>query len=156
LNGNWFSVGTGASTTVVLSNMSDNDPAAWETFAAGLASPTVGVLTYAYRYPVGGAGFTSDDADDAVRDLNGAVAYARQRAPGTRLVLIGASLGGMAVAKRAKALDADAVVIIGAPNRRPEFALRVTDAEIAGSPIRAPRTARNCSARRTRTRCSGC
>src|SRR6188474_1775374 len=79
LHGTWFAVGADASTTVVLSNVCDNDPAAWETFAAQLARPSIAVLTYAYRYPVGGAGFTSSYADDAVRDLNGAVAYARQR-----------------------------------------------------------------------------
>jgi fermentation-respiration switch protein FrsA (DUF1100 family) len=138
LSGKWFGGGPGASTTVVLSNMSDNDAAAWEAFAAEFATPDVGVLTYSYSYSYrGGPDFISADADTAVRDLNGAVAYVRQRVPKARLVLIGASLGGMAVAKRAAALDADAVVIIGSPNRRPEFALRVTDAEMAA--VTAPK-----------------
>jgi dienelactone hydrolase len=132
LSGKWFGGGPRASTTVVLSNMSDNNPAAWERFAAELATPDVGVLTYSYSYSYrGGPDFISADADAAVRDLNGAVAYARQRAAGSRLVLVGASLGGMAVAKRAAALHADAVVVIGSPNRRPEFDLRVTNAEVA-------------------------
>ena len=54
-----------------------------------------------------------------------------------RLVLVGASLGGMAVAKRAAALAAAAVVIVGAPPGRSAFALRVSDAEMAA--VTAPK-----------------
>ena len=123
-------------TIVVLSNMGDNDPEPWDRFAAGLAIPGVRVLTYAYRYPTRSRSFTSANADEAVRDLTGAVAFARQQGA-SRLVLVGASLGGMAVAKTAAAAQADAVVIMSAPNRRTEFDLQVTDADIAA--VAAPK-----------------
>jgi pimeloyl-ACP methyl ester carboxylesterase len=132
LNGRWYGDG---STAVVLANMSDNDPAAWDAYAPELAGSGVSVLTFSYRY-AGGRGFSSDDADNAVRDLEAAVAYTLSRGA-ERLVLVGASLGGMAVAKLADPVGADAVIILGAPNRRSEFALRVTDAEMAA--ITAPK-----------------
>ena len=126
----------GGPTFVVLANMSDNDPVPWDRFGGTVAGPGIAVLTFAYRYPTRPRSFTSANADEAVLDLTGAIAFARQQGP-IRLVLIGASLGGMAVAKTAAAARADAVVIIGAPNRRIEFDLQVTDRDIAA--ITAPK-----------------
>lgn len=117
-------------TAVILSNMGDNDARPWEAFAPSLASSGYLVLTYSYRYPRGAAGFDADDAAGAVADLRGAAAYAR-RIGATRLVLIGASLGGILTGKLAGELDATAMVILSAPPELTAYGLTVTPAELA-------------------------
>jgi uncharacterized protein len=120
--------GTGR-TGVVLSNMGDNDPAAWERFAPDLAGQRYTVLTYVYRYPARPRSLTPEMARGALADLRGAAAYLRSRGA-TRIVLIGASLGGMVTAKAARGTRADAVVIIAAPADRPDFDLSVVQADL--------------------------
>jgi uncharacterized protein len=120
--------GAGA-TGVVLSNMGDNDPAAWERFAPSLAAAGYPVLTYAYRYPARPRSLTPEMARGALADVAGAAAYLRSRGA-TRIVLIGASLGGMVTAKAAKGTRADAVAIIAAPADRPDFDLSVAPADL--------------------------
>jgi uncharacterized protein len=128
--------GTG-STAVVLSNMGDNDPAAWEGFAPTLADAGYTVLTYAYRYPVRTANLDAAKASGAVDDLAGAVTFLRQQGA-QRLILIGASLGGMATAKLGAGVRADAVVVIASPgDRQAAFQLRIEPAELTA--ITAPK-----------------
>ena len=95
LSGRVFGTGT---TAVVLSNMGDNDPGPWEHFAPLLAARGYTVLTYSYRYPLDTASFTPAMAAGTVPDLEGAIAYARAGGA-QRLVLVGASLGGITVGK---------------------------------------------------------
>jgi fermentation-respiration switch protein FrsA (DUF1100 family) len=121
--------GTGA-TGVVLSNMGDNDPAAWEGFAPYLAGEGYAVLTYTYRFPARPRSLTNEMARAAWDDLLGAVAFLRSRGS-TRIVLIGASLGGMVTAKAAGPERADAVAIIAAPADRPDFGFSVATADLA-------------------------
>jgi len=110
--------------------MGDNDPAAWESFAPTVAARGYAVLTYSYRYPIRTPSLTAAMARGAVDDLRGAVTFVRARGA-SRVVLIGASLGGMATAKVAGAQKADAAVVIAAPADRPDFDLRVDDAEVS-------------------------
>jgi fermentation-respiration switch protein FrsA (DUF1100 family) len=117
-------------TGVVLSNMGDNDPAAWDAFAPILADRGYTVLTYSFRYPVRPTAFTRDLAAATVTDLRAAVALMRGRGA-TRLVLIGASLGGMATAKVAGSVHADAVAIISAPADLPGYGFAVDPGELA-------------------------
>jgi uncharacterized protein len=134
LTGRVYGNGT---TAVVLSNMGDNDPTAWEGFAPTLADAGYTVLSYAYRYPVRTANLDAAKASGAVDDLAGAAAYVRQQGA-RRLVLVGASLGGMATAKLAARLRADAVVVIASPgDRQAAFQLRVEPAELTA--ITAPK-----------------
>jgi esterase/lipase len=79
---------------------------------------------------------TAPMARQAVDDLRGAVAFARAQGA-TRVILIGASLGGMLTAKVAGALAVDGAVIMAAPADRRDFDLRVEDAELAA--IAAPK-----------------
>jgi esterase/lipase len=123
--------GAGA-TGVVLSNMGDNDPAAWERFAPYLAGEGYTVLTYTYRYPARPRSLTPEMAIGALNDAVGAAAYLRSRGA-SRIVLIGASLGGMVTAKAARSARAEGVVIIAAPADRPDFDLSVTDSDLAGT-----------------------
>lgn len=117
-------------TAVVLSNMGDNDPVAWDAFAPMLAARGYAVLTYSFRYPVRTTTFTAELAAATVTDLRGAVTLMRHRGA-TRLVLIGASLGGMATAKVAGGAGADAVAILSAPPDLPAYQFAVDPAELA-------------------------
>jgi uncharacterized protein len=131
--GRLFGAGTSA---VVLSNMGDNDAADWERFAPALAAKGYAVLTYSYRYPPGSRSLTAEMARGAVDDLRGAVGFVRARGA-QRVVLIGASLGGMATAKAAGALAVDGIVVMAAPADRPDFEMRVDAAELAA--VAAPK-----------------
>jgi len=127
LHGKLF--GTG-STTVVLSNMGDNDPGPWERFGPLLVAKGYAVLTYSFRYPTHTNHFTPTMAVQTVPDLRGAVAFARQQGA-RRIVLIGASLGGITVGKLAATTRATSVVIISAEQDLVGYGLTVTPAELA-------------------------
>ncbi len=117
--------------------MGDNDPTAWEGFAPTLADAGYTVLTYAYRYPTRSSNLDATMARGAVDDLAGAVTFLRQQGS-RRLILIGASLGGMATAKLAARVRADAVVVIASPgDRQAAFQLRIEPAELTA--ITAPK-----------------
>jgi dienelactone hydrolase len=128
LTGKVFGTGT---TAVVLSNMGDNDPGPWEEFAPTLASRGYLVLTYRFRYTA--RSFTDQMARDTVPDLRGAVAYVRSLGA-TRVVLMGASLGGLTVGKVAGSVGAAASVVLSSPadlSTYGQYTLAVSDAELA-------------------------
>ena len=129
LSGQWWLGGRGP-TVVVMSNMGDNDPDAWNPLLGKLLDHGYPVLTYSFRYPRTAAP-TAEQIAATVTDLQGAVAFAHSRGA-TRLVLIGASLGGMATAKVAGTARAVAVVIIASPPDLPEFRFAVEASELAG------------------------
>src|SRR5258705_9492452 len=117
-------------TTVILSNMGDNDPVPWEAFAPLLADRGYTVLSYSFRYPMNTNSFTAAYATATVPDLQGAIAYARGHGA-QRIVLIGASLGGITVGKVAAAAHAACVVIVSAEQDLSDYGLTVTPAELA-------------------------
>jgi pimeloyl-ACP methyl ester carboxylesterase len=127
LHGTLFGQG---STTVVLSNMGDNDPGPWQAFAPLLVAKGYAVLTYSFRYPPYTNHFTPTMAEQTVPDLQGAVAFARQQGA-ARIVLIGASLGGITVGVVAAASRATSVVIMAAEQDLVGYGLAVTPAELA-------------------------
>ena len=123
------SYGTG-STVVILSNMGDNDPGPWNGFAPVLAARGYQVLTYSFRYPLRTNAFIPAYAEGTVPDLLGAVAYVRANGA-TRIVLIGASLGGITVGKVGARAGAAAVVIMSAEQDLSAYGLVVSPAELA-------------------------
>jgi esterase/lipase len=127
--------GTGA-TALILSNMGDNDPTAWEGEAPRFAEEGYLVLTYGFRYPSHTNRFTAAMANQTVDDLQAAVAFVRTRGAET-IVLVGASLGGMATAKVAARIQPAAVVVISSPADLLEFDFQVTVDELAA--ITAPK-----------------
>ena len=117
-------------TAVVLANMGDNDMSGWDTFAPALAARGFTVLTFSYRYAVGARGFSAADAAASVTDLQAAIAYARQHGA-TKIVLIGASLGGMATSKVAGATAAAAAVLMASRLDLSDYGFRVSEQELA-------------------------
>jgi pimeloyl-ACP methyl ester carboxylesterase len=117
-------------TTVVLSNMGDNDPAPWQQFAPLLAAQGVTVLTYSFRYPAYTNSFTPTMAEQTVPDLTGAIAYTRSQGA-QKIVLIGASLGGITTGKVAATAHPASFVIMSAEQDLVGYGLAVTPAELA-------------------------
>jgi pimeloyl-ACP methyl ester carboxylesterase len=119
--------GTGP-TAVVLSNMGDNNISEWEGFAPALAARGFTVLSYSYRYTSGR--FTAADANASVADLTAAIAHVRQGGA-TKVVLIGASLGGMAASKVAGGAQVTAVVLMASRLDLSDFGFTVSEGELA-------------------------
>lgn len=112
------------STAVILSNMGDNSSAAWEKFAPSLAGVTV--YTYEFRH----ANFARSTVADTVIDLIAVAGHARNQGA-TKVILIGASLGGMASVKAAAPVGAAGVVVIASPWDIPQFDYAITAQELA-------------------------
>ncbi len=121
-------VGSG-DTVVVLANMGDNDPTAWEPLVGPLVQAGFQVLTYSYRYPTDTSSFTAADADHALADTRAALDFAETR--GTHLALVGASLGGMMLARLGGRSGAAALVVVASPPTLPGYGFAVTDDERA-------------------------
>lgn len=127
--------GAGA-TALILSNMGDNDPTAWEGEAPLFAEQGYLVLTYSFRYPMRTNRFTAAMAKQTVDDLSAAVTFARTRGAQT-IVLLGASLGGMATAKVAGTIQPAAMIVMSSPADLLEFDFQVTADDLAA--ITAPK-----------------
>jgi pimeloyl-ACP methyl ester carboxylesterase len=110
----------GGSVGVVLSHMLPADQTSWWDFAGELADQGYTALTYDFRgyCPGGDAGCSGGSKDISAiwKDVLGAVDAVRS-AGATRVVLIGASMGGTAslVAASKPGVDVQAVVTLSAP-----------------------------------------
>jgi pimeloyl-ACP methyl ester carboxylesterase len=117
LEGRLFGAGTSA---VVLSHMLPADQRSWFDFANRLADQGYLVLTYDFRgYCPGGDGGCSSgerEISQIWQDVLGAIDLVRARGA-TRVVLVGASMGGTAslVAAGQEGVDVEAVVTLSAP-----------------------------------------
>ncbi|MCI0689026.1 MAG: dienelactone hydrolase family protein [Sporichthyaceae bacterium] len=131
LTGMLFGAG---STAVVLSNMGDNDPADWQRFAPVLGRQGYLVLTYQFRYPVRTQSFTATMATETLADLRGAIAFVRERGAAD-VVLVGASLGGMATASLAGADGVRAAVVLSSPAEIPELGYAVDTAALEAGTV---------------------
>lgn len=127
LTGTLYGSGT---TALILSPMGDNEPAPWDQVAPLFAEQGYLVLTYKFRYPTRATKFTSAMANQTVDDLHAAVSFVQERGA-KQLVLIGASLGGMATTKVAATVQPVAMIVLSAPADLPEFDFQVTASELA-------------------------
>jgi uncharacterized protein len=131
LTGTLFGTGT---TGVVLSNMGDNDPADWERFAPMLSQQGYLVLAYTFRDAARSSRFTAEMGTDTEADLAGAIAYLQEQGADT-IVLIGASLGGMATASLVGADGVRAAVVLSSPVRVPDADYAVDRQALAANTI---------------------
>lgn len=121
LAGTLYGQGTRA---VIFSNMGDQRQASWAPVARAMSEAGYLALTYDFRYWVNGRmeagqmGFIADD-------LLAAVEFVRAEGAET-VMLIGASLGGMATAKAAAEAGAAAMVVLAAPMRAAGVTVVVT------------------------------
>jgi dienelactone hydrolase len=101
-------------TIVILSAMSDKKQDTWAPFARRIAAQGYQALTYNYRHWTLGKGMQDSLLDKAAEDLRAAVAFARRQGA-KHIVLIGASLGGLASIKAASDTQPATVVVMAAP-----------------------------------------
>ena len=110
---------------VIFSTMSDTREDTWKAMAQALADRGYLALTYDFRFWVNNS-IQASLRDKAADDLEGAMDFVRQRGA-QRIVLIGASLGGMATIKAALADRPTAVIVLASPLEWPTWPnLRVT------------------------------
>jgi esterase/lipase len=117
------------STAVVFAAESDKRQSAWAEVAEAAAQAGYLAMTFDFRFwgPGGRRDLALMNAAD--RDLLAAVAFVR--AEGAQyVVLVGASLGGLAAAKAAAVAEPAAVVILAAPMGHPDLEIAVTPAEL--------------------------
>lgn len=127
LTGTLYGSGT---TALILSPMGDNEPAPWDQVAPLFTEQGYLVLTYQFRYPTRTNAFTAAMANQTVDDLRAAVTFVQERGA-KELVLIGASLGGMATAKVSATVQPVAMIVLSAPADLPEYEFQVTASELA-------------------------
>ena len=111
LQGTLYGSGT---TAVILSTMGAQRQDTWASFAREIAAHGYLALTYNFRYWITATKMQDSLRDKAAEDVRAAVAFARRQGA-RRVVLVGASLGGLASIKAARADQPAAVVIMAAP-----------------------------------------
>jgi len=116
------------SRAVIFSNMGDQRQASWAPVAREMAAAGYLALTYEFRYWVNNR-MDAAQIPFIADDLAAAVLFVRAQGAET-VVLVGASLGGMATAKAAAQVSATAVVIMAAPMQAPGVEVAVTTAEL--------------------------
>jgi dienelactone hydrolase len=98
---------------VIFSNMGDKHEESWAAFAQTVAEAGYLALTYDFRYWVNGK-MQEVLMKHVAEDLSAAVSFVREQGA-EQVVLVGASMGGMATAKTAASTQATAAIILAAP-----------------------------------------
>ncbi|HKD76641.1 MAG TPA: alpha/beta fold hydrolase [Ktedonobacterales bacterium] len=110
--------GQGA-TALIMSNMNDNDASDWDPTPTLLARQGYAVLTFTYRQ--------SSDVAQYVDDLLGAITYMKHHGA-RKIVLVGASLGGLVAAKAAISQPVNALIILSSPTTYGDLSLSADQA----------------------------
>lgn len=113
---------------VIFSNMGDRHEDTWAEMAQVVSDTGYLALTYEFRY------WVNNKIDNALAqhvgdDLSAAVTFVRDQGA-EQVVLVGASLGGMASAKVGASAKANAVIMLGSPLSAPSINLRVESSEL--------------------------
>ena len=114
---------------VIFSNMGAQRQETWGAFVQDVAAKGYMVLTYNMRYWVTDTEIEGSLRNKAAEDLIAAVNFVRTQGAKS-IVLVGASLGGMATAKVAAAENPAAVVIMAAPMSANGLDFRVEESEV--------------------------
>ena len=117
------------STAVVFSTMGAQKQATWAKMAQAAADAGYLALTYDFRFGVSETRIQDNLRAYVADDLRAAIALVRAQGA-QRIVLVGASLGGMATAKVAGEAQADAVIIMASPLSAKGLTVRIEDREL--------------------------
>jgi predicted alpha/beta-hydrolase family hydrolase len=116
-------------TAVIFSTMGAQQQDTWAKMARATADAGYLALTYNFRFWVSETRIQDSLRANIADDLRAAVAFARGQGA-KQIILVGASLGGMATAKVAGEAQAAAVIIMAAPLSARGLAVRVENAEL--------------------------
>lgn len=120
---------TGAGQTAVIFAVMGNCKPGWTTLAEQVAAQGFRVLTYRWR-ACEGTRVNNRTIRAFLEDARASIAYMRAQGA-TRIVLVGASLGGLASARLLVEAQADALVVIAAPPAIPDWDVAVQAADMA-------------------------
>lgn len=133
LQGTLYGNGT---TVVIFSAMGAQKQDTWTATAQAVAQQGYLTFTYNFRYWITETQIEDRFRNLATEDLLGAVNFVRQQGA-QHVVLVGASLGGMATAKAAALVKPDAIVIMSAPMSANGLEMQVMSDELQA--ISAPK-----------------
>lgn len=119
-------------TAVIFATTSDTRQDTWAEVAQEVAQAGYLALTFDFRFWEPGNARALDLMNAADTDLLAAVEYARGQGA-EQVVVIGASLGGLAAAKIAAQTGLDGLVVLGAPLSDPALTIHVTPEELAAA-----------------------
>lgn len=117
------------STAVIFSTMGAQQQDTWAKMARATADAGYLALTYNFRFWVSETRIQDGLRANIADDLRAAIVFARGQGA-KQIILVGASLGGMATAKVAGEAQAAAVIIMAAPLSARGLAVRVEAAEL--------------------------
>jgi fermentation-respiration switch protein FrsA (DUF1100 family) len=116
-------------TAIIFSNRSDKGQASWAGAARRVAAAGYLAVTYDYRAFRPNGNPDLEQLNRVNLDLRAVIACVRLR-QAESIVLVGASIGGMASAKESAAAHAAALIIVGSPLSNPDLTLNVSPAEL--------------------------
>jgi uncharacterized protein len=115
-------------TAVIFSVMGDCRPG-WRQFAQLTAAQGLMALTYPWRGCIGAGAVDNEEIQKFVNDLRGAINFVRSQGA-EKVILAGASLGGVASAKLAAESGASGLIVMASPPTIPDWGFKVEPADL--------------------------
>jgi len=125
LNGELYGSGD---TAVIFSVMGNCDPG-WREFAQLTGAQGLMTLTYLWRGCRESGGVDEEEIQKFVDDLRGAIAFMREQGA-TKIILVGASLGGCASAKLTVESQVDGLVVVASPSEISQWGFSIETSDL--------------------------
>jgi alpha/beta superfamily hydrolase len=119
----------GLGETAVIFSVMGNCKRGWEEMADLVGQQAMMALTYSWRGCRESGGVDDEEIKKFVEDLRGAVLFMRDQGA-KKMILAGASLGGLASAKLAAESGADGLIVIASPAGIPDWGFEVETADL--------------------------
>jgi alpha-beta hydrolase superfamily lysophospholipase len=114
----------GSGKTAVIFSVMGNCKPGWEKFAQLAAAQGIMALTYPWRGCIGVGAVDNDEIQKFVDDLRGAIDFVRGQGA-EKVILAGASLGGVASAKLAVESSASGLIVLASPPEVADWGFKV-------------------------------
>ena len=119
----------GSGETAVIFSVMGNCKRGWEKMADLIGQHAIMALTYQWRGCRTSGGVDNKEIQKFVEDLRGAIRFMRDQGA-KKIILAGASLGGVASAKLAAEVEADGLIVIASPAEIPDWGFEVKAADM--------------------------
>jgi len=114
----------GSGKSAVIFSVMGNCKPGWEKFAQQTAAQGIMALTYPWRGCIGVGAVDNDEIQKFVDDLRGAIDFVRGQGA-EKIILAGASLGGVASAKLAVESSASGLIVLASPPEIADWGFKV-------------------------------
>ena len=119
----------GSGKTAVIFSVMGNCKPGWREFAWLTAAQGLMALTYPWRGCRASGFADEDELQKFVEDARGAITFVREQGA-EKIILVGASLGGLASAKLAIESGASGIVIVASPPRIPDWGFEIESSDL--------------------------